>query len=101
MYKGCEVGLCILVLLLFLYDLDFKLVDVEILDSNIQESHFKPQKPIYVLYQRNLNRKKGILKNTRSVESVHLKTSDRNFYGIRQKCHDSDRSRMPWSMANR
>lgn len=68
-------------------------------NSNIQELQLKPQKPIYVLYQRNLNRNRAFV-NTRSVESVNLKTSGGNFYGIRQKCQDSDRSRMPWSMAN-
>lgn len=69
----------------------------KLLDSNVQESLLKSQKPIHILYQRNNNPN---ISNSRSEESVNLKTQNRNSFGIRQKCHDSDRSRMPWSMAN-
>lgn len=75
----------------------FFFTDVESVDLEIsQESPSKQTQPIEVIFERNFRHSASILSKSRSEHKLGGRSS-----GIWQRCHDSDNTRMPWSMANR
>lgn len=78
---------------------DYQSVDIEIVEPNKQENLGNKLHPVEVIFER---KKRSSIPPFEAYSDHSLPSASprKNFYGIWQKCHDSN-SRMPWSMANR
>ncbi|KAK6637755.1 hypothetical protein RUM44_008177 [Polyplax serrata] len=77
---------------------NFQSVNIEILDPHRQHKLKHKTHPVEVIFEGRTSPLSVF--DARSEHSLHSAApAGKNFYGIWQKCHDSN-ARMPWSMAN-